>query len=315
MSYTHFTTVERGKLEGFLALGMSCRKISLLLDKHHSSIARELARNKNNNTYYAEIAEKQSVQRRKNTNKHYKASKENITLIEEKLALTWSPEQISNTVLRGQISFKSIYLWIYAGLVKTNNLEELRHKGRKRKGAEKRGIFSNGVSISERPKNVKTREEFGHFEADSMVSSRGESKGVFSTFIERKSRLYIAYLGKDRTSATMEEAIKYLHSVLPNGSLKSITVDRGKEFACHEKIKQELGVPLYFADAYAPWQRGSNENGNGLLREFYPKQTDLAQVPLEELIQNLELINKRPRKCLGWKSAREVFLHEVSHFA
>ena len=171
------------------------------------------------------------------------------------------------------------------------------------------------MSISQRSENANNRTEFGHWELDTMVSSRGESKGVFSTFIERKSRLYVAYCGSDRTAHTMEQAIINLHSVLPKGAFKSATTDRGKEFACHAKITEQLGINVYFADAYAPWQRGSNENGNGLLREFYPKQTDLAKITQDELRQKLELINNRPRKCLGWKTPIEVFLHEVSHLA
>ena len=154
--------------------------------------------------------------------------------------------------------------------------------------------------------------EFGHWELDSVVSGGG-NKGCFSTFLERKSRLYVAYVGNDRTSKTMENAINKLFESLPKGALKSATTDRGKEFACHTNIKQQLHIPVYFADAYAPWQRGSNENSNGLLREFYPKKTDLGQVTQAELKHKLELINHRPRKCLGWKSATQAFLQEVSH--
>jgi IS30 family transposase len=142
-----------------------------------------------------------------------------------------------------------------------------------------------------------------------MVSSRGESKGCFATFAERKSRFYTALLIPDRTAASMEWAISQLYHALPQGAFKTGTTDRGKEFACHGRIQAVLGLPLFFADAYSSWQRGSNENLNGLLREFYPKKTDLAKVEQQELTHNLFLINSRPRKCLGRKS----FLHEVAH--
>ena len=135
-----------------------------------------------------------------------------------------------------------------------------------------------------------------------MVSSRGESKGCFATFVERKSRLYTALQIPDRTAASMESAILQLYHTLPKGAFKTGTTDRGKEFACYSKIQAELALPLYFADAYSSWQRGSNENSNGLLREFYPKKTDLAKVKQQALTRNLFLINSRPRKCLGWKS-------------
>ncbi len=189
----------------------------------------------------------------------------------------------------------------------------LRHKGKNKKPREARGQFANGVSIAERPAEVSTREEFGHWELDSMVSSRDESKGCFSTFVERTSRLLVAYVGLDRTASTMENAIKQLFIALPQGAFKTATSDRGKEFACHQRIKEQLGLQVYFADAYAPWQRGSNENANGLLREFYPKRTDLATVTQAELAEKLYLINNRPRKVLGWKTPIEVFLQKVSH--
>jgi transposase, IS30 family len=118
---------------------------------------------------------------------------------------------------------------------------------------------------------------------------------------------------QDRSSDSMKKAIKYLCSVLPLKAFKTATIDRGKEFSCHQSVKEELGIDMYFADPYCSWQQGSNENSNGLLREFYPKKSDLSLVNETELMHNLFLINSRPRKCLGWKSAIEVFLHEVSH--
>ncbi len=205
---------------------MSTREIATLMERHHSTIARELKRNSND--YYAMAADEAASQRRTKPSTRTKLSAKPITIIEKKLQETWSPEQISNTVLKGVVSFKSIYRWIYAGKINTDNLALLRHKGRKRKRADKRGIFSNGVSISERSEKANNRTEFGHWVLDSMVSSRGESKGVFSTFIKRKSRLYTAVVGKDRTADTMEQAISRLHKALPKGAFKSATSDRGK---------------------------------------------------------------------------------------
>ena len=112
---------------------------------------------------------------------------------------------------------------------------------------------------------------------------------------------------------TERHLIKHLHAVLPNNAFKTATVDRGKEFACYNNIENDINLPVFFADPYSSWQRGSNENSNGLLREFYPKRTDLALADEKELIINLFLINSRPRKCLGWNSPVKLFLHEVSH--
>ncbi|SFM25485.1 IS30 family transposase, partial [Salibacterium qingdaonense] len=109
------------------------------------------------------------------------------------------------------------------------------------------------------------------------------------------------------------KAIRTLHETLPNQAFQTATVDRGKEFACYPRIEQECSIDVYFADPYSSWQRGSNENGNGLLREFFPKASDLAQLTEEELQQALALINGRPRKCLDWKTAHEAFEQEVLH--
>lgn len=312
MSYHHFSTFERGRLQELLALGYSHRAIALKLHRHHSCIDREISRNTVDTVYTGETAEAAYHTRRKASKPKGKFSSVLKETIAEKLQLTWSPEQIAHTVTLGIVSYKTIYNWLYAGMIPAITVQNLRQKGKRRK-AEKRGKFSMGTPISKRPDEVKGRMTFGHWELDSMVSSRGESKGCFATFVERKSRLYTAFKTVDRTAASMQAAITTLFNVLPKGAFKTGTTDRGKEFACCTEIQTQLGLTLYFADAYCSWQRGSNENANGLLREFYPKKTDLALVGQDDLTQNLFLMNSRPRKCLGWKSPIQVFLHELAH--
>lgn len=312
MSYHHLSTFERGRIEELSALGYSSRYIAKRIHRHHSSIDRELHRNSSKSGYEAEYAQSAYHTRRKQSKPKGKLSDYLAAIITDKLTATWSPEQIANTVTQGFVSFKTIYNWLYAGKLNGANLSALRQKGRRRK-AEKRGKFSMGIPISERPQEVNSRRTFGHWELDTIVSSRGESKGCFATFVERKSRLYTAIKIPDRSAHSMQSAISLVYRELPVGAFKTGTTDRGKEFACYSKVRTELGLPLYFADAYSSWQRGSNENSNGLLREFYPKKTDLAKVNQKELTHNLFLINSRPRKCLGWKSPIQVFLHEVAH--
>ncbi|WP_214725392.1 IS30 family transposase, partial [Exiguobacterium sp. s143] len=116
-----------------------------------------------------------------------------------------------------------------------------------------------------------------------------------------------------RSAQSMESAIQALHLSFPLGTFQTATTDRGKEFSCHERIRDTLGLPMYFADPYSSWQRGSNENANGLLREFFPKGTDFGKVSRSEIAQALAWINGRPRKCLNWKTAYEVFTEEVLH--
>ena len=312
MSYHHLSTFERGRIDDLLKLRYSHREIATRLGRHHSCIDRELKRNKRGAGYDCVSAQSVYHARRCNSKPLGKRSDSLVSIIEEKLSATWSPEQIANTVTLGVVSFKTIYNWLYAGKLYDADIRYLRHKGKRRK-AERRGKFSMGTPISERPEEVKHRQTFGHWELDTMVSSRGESKGCFATFVERKSRLYTALLIPDRMAASMERAISQLYRTLPEGAFKTGTTHRGKEFACYGKIQSELALPLYFAYAYSSWQRGSNENSNGLLREFYPKKTDLGKVKQYELAHNLLLINSRPRKCLGWKSPIQVFLYEVAH--
>ena len=312
MSYHHLTTFERGRLQELLALGYSHRAIAQKLYRHRSCIDREVRRNTTKTSYTREYAQSAYNTRRKHSKPKGKRTDDLVNTITDKLQATWSPEQIAHTTTLGLVSFKTIYNWLYSGILPAVTVGNLRQKGKRRK-AEKRGKFSMGISISERPKDAKTRDTFGHWELDSMVSSRGESKGCFATFVERKSRLYTAFKTPDRTAASMQTAITQLYRALPEGAFKTGTTDRGKEFACCTAIQEQLGLTLYFADAYSSWQRGSNENSNGLLREFYPKKTDLSLVRQEDLTHNLFLINSRPRKCLGWLSPIQVFLHEVAH--
>lgn len=209
-----------------------------------------------------------------------------------------------------KLSFKTIYNWIYEGILNVP-LQVLRHKGKGRQPQETRGKFNIGRSISQRPKSVRNRQEFGHWELDTMVSSRGKSKGCLATFAERKSRLYLAFLIPNRTKDAMHNAIEQLTSNLPEHALKSFTSDRGKEFACYPAVEAS-GIDFYFADAYSAWQRGTNENSNGLMREFFPKKTDLAKVSETELFTALWLMNNRPRKCLNYQTPLEKFMHETS---
>ncbi|SDC11399.1 IS30 family transposase [Shouchella lonarensis] len=313
MSYQHLTTFERARIETFYSQGQSIRAIAKKLNRSPSTISRELKRNSEEKFYQPESAQENYHKRRLRCGRIGKWSCELAEIINEKLKQTWSPEQIVGRLFQGTISFKTIYRWIYQGLLVNQDLSFLRHKGKRQKPLEKRGRFNIGTSISQRPKEIRKRETFGHWELDSVVSSRGKSKACLATFVERKTRWYIAFKISDRTSSSMEKAIRTLNEQLPAGAFQTATVDRGKEFACYSSIEQDTDIQLYFADPYSSWQRGSNENANGLLREFFPKKTDFATVSGEELEFALSLINHRPRKCLKWKTTHEVFQEEVLH--
>lgn len=313
MSYSHLTTFERARIETLGALNYSTRAISEEIGRCHTTVSRELKRHtKAKEEYQSERAQASYEERRTNCGCHEKWTEELAFQIEQKLEETWSPEQISNKLLKGKVSFKTIYRWLYQGLLKVS-VKVLRQKGKRQKPQETRGRFNVGTSITKRPADVKGRSTFGHWELDTVVSGRGESKGCVATFIERKTRWYTAIKMPDRSAQSMEHAIRTLQKKLPEGSILTGTTDRGKEFSCYKVIEKELEIDMYFAEPYSSWQRGSNENGNGLLREFFPKKTDFLKVTEAELERALYLINHRPRKCLGWQTATEAIMSEVLH--
>jgi len=319
MSYTHLTINERTKIETLFELGWSARAIAQNIKRHHSTVSRELDRMTSlSSSYEANDAQLDYERKRLNSKAKGKFTPEKAHQLTTLLAATWSPEQIAGRlkeyIPKQALSFKTIYRWIYEGKLVQGNTIFLRHKGKRRKPRETRGRFNVGLSIRQRPKAIKKREEFGHWELDTIVSSRGKSKGCLATFVERKTRYYHAVKMADRSALSMENAVAIALEELALPML-SATVDRGKEFSCYENLLDEHGLTVYFADPYSSWQRGSNENANGLLREFFPKKYDLNTIDQVELECALDLINHRPRKCLKWKTSHEALMEELSHLA
>lgn len=315
MNYKHISINERCCIANFLSLGWSLRKIAKHLNRNVSTISREVKRNSTNGKYLAHIASENYIKNRKNCGAKGKSS--NIRLIkyiENGLEKTWSPEQIAGRLRLEykddksmKIGFKTIYRWIYQKVILKGDINRLRRKGKSLKPKETRGKFNIGKSIKDRPKEVRKRETIGHWELDTVVSSRGKSKGCLSTFVERKSRFLIAQVMENRKSSTFNLHCFTAFKNIPSNLIKTFTVDRGKEFAGYLDIENTLNIDLYFADAYASWQRGTNENTNGLLREFYPKKFDFSSINQEELDSIVTVINNRPRKCLGYRTPAEVF--------
>jgi len=263
-------------------------------------------------TYYPQTAQKKYLLRRSYCHRGMFQSQEVIDYINEKLLLTWSPEQIALTPCELVIpSCRTIYRWIYEKYLVNGNLKVLRCKGKTRGIKETRGKYAKGKSIRKRDKSVYSRTEAGHWEADSVVSGLGKSKACFATLAERKTRYYIAVKMPDRKAETMERTIEAVLSALPSELVKTITCDRGTEFANWRNIEQKLNCDVYFADPYCAWQKGTNENLNGLLREFYPKGRNLSRVSPATLKRNLALLNARPRKVLNFCSTQSLWEHEL----
>ena len=315
MNYKHITTNERCCIANFLSLGLSLRKIAKHLNRNVSTISREVKRNSTNGKYLAHIACENYAKNRKNCGAKGKSSNPTlIKYIEDGLEKTWSPEQIAGRLRLDyqddksmKIGFKTIYRWLYQKNIAKGNVNRLRRKGKSLNPKETRDKFNIGKSIKDRPKEVRKRETIGHWELDTVVSSRGKSKACLSTFVERKSRFLIAQVMENRKSLTLNFHCFTAFKDIPTNLIKTFTVDRGKEFAGYVDIENTLNIDVYFADAYASWQRGTNENTNGLLREFYPKKFDFSSINQKELDNIVTIINNRPRKCLGYKTPAEVF--------
>ncbi|WP_330932733.1 IS30 family transposase [Erysipelothrix rhusiopathiae] len=179
-------------------------------------------------------------------------------------------------------SFSTIYRWIHLGLIVKGDMKKLRRKGKFKIPQETRGRFNIGKTINKRPKSVYKREEIGHWEADTVESGRighkRKSSYCLVTLVERKSRYTLSTVLPNRKEESVTQAIIEMVSTLPSYMVNTITCNRGKEFSGYEKIEEALSCDIYFADPYCSWQRGTNENTNGLLREYYPKGMDLSLV-------------------------------------
>lgn len=230
-------------------------------------------------------------------------------MIEEKIQVQkWSPEQVAHVV---GIAYKTVYNWIDQGWLDVQLPDLPDHGIRRHRAKEKRGTFSHGCSIEKRPHKVETRQEFSHFEADTVLSGKRKGQAV-ATFVERKSSLTIVKRLHGRDSQFMTQAVLELASQLQD-KLKTLTVDHGKEFANYQTIEQLTGTQVYFAHAYSPHERGSNENRNRVLRRFIPKGQAIEELSDYQLVQINWYLNSRLLKCLNWHTPIEIFLLNLRH--
>lgn len=313
MSHHHLSIEERACIAMYLEKGISISEIGRLLQRNKSTISREIARNQNcQGKYFAIGAARKYHSRRRNCVKTNLLSDKVIYQeVYKRLDDFWSPEQIANTMPQEhQISTSTIYRGIKKKLFPKPYFEKLRRYGKylnrnhqvKRKGYD----FSEVRSIAQRPFEVLSRQEIGHWELDSVVL-RPECGCHLATMVERKSRLVYVRKIPNKKAKTMADAVIAALRDLPASMVKTLTVDRGLEFTDWKRIERELGVKVYFCDPYKPYQRGSNENTNGLLRQFFPRRKILPPITDDHVAKVQELINNRPRKCLNWSSPYQVF--------
>ena len=229
---------------------------------------------------------------------------------QQKMALRWSPEQIAGRAKRDKepfsISFPTIYRAIDKGVLppQLKKIMRFKWKHKKCKTEDKRGKIPNTTPISERPAGAENRTRFGHWESDTVLGMR--KTGCFGTHVERKSGFLVAFRIDDRQDNAFNKATIQAFSAIPDKLKKSFTVDNGKEFAAHQELAEATGMKVYFCEPYSPWQRGTNENTNGLLRQFFPKGTSFADISDDDLQLIVDMINNRPRKRLNYLTPFEV---------
>ena len=311
--YTQLTHVQRYQIYTLLNIGHSNTGIAQTIGVHQSTIGREIKRNRGQKGYRPKQAHQIAMERRAKAKKRISAA--DWEGIDQLIQLDWSPQQISDQLGKErmlQISHEWIYQHIYQDKRSGGTLWQhlrCRKKRRKRYGSyEKRGQIPNRVWIDERPQVVEQRERLGDWEADTIIS-KGKQTAIV-TLTERKSRMTLLKKVEDRTAETVKQAIIDLLRPFADQTL-TVTCDNGKEFSEHIAIAQALNANVYFAHPQAAWERGSNENANGLIRQYFPKGTDFSTLAEKDIELVMLRLNHRPRKCLGFSSPNMVFFQEM----
>jgi len=312
--YTHLTLDHRIFIDHNLRKGLSYRKIAQLLNRPHSSISREVLRNSHwKYGYVAHIADERAKNRTKNNTSILFKNQVLQAFVIEKLRQKWSPKMIAGRLKlenpTKSISHETIYKFIYDTKIGRRlelwKLLPRRHKKRIHFGTrKKRGSnIKNLTSIHKRPKSVETRKRGGNWEGDLIINKGGN----VAVLLERKTRFILAVKNTTKHSKGVISGIERALSTLPPSLRKSITFDRGTEFAQHERLNANLGMNTYFCDAYSPWQKGGVENANGRLRRFIPKKADIRNLTQEQLQIFIDQMNNTPRPCLDYKTPLECF--------
>jgi IS30 family transposase len=313
MSYTQLTREQRYQIYALLKMEHNQSEIAECLGVHKSTISRELFRNRGQRGYRPRQAHQKALSRRDHT--RMRISSENWSMVEDKIRLEWSPEQVSGWLKRHlaiEISHEWIYQYVLADKRVGGDLHRhLRCQKKRRKrygGYDRRGKLPNRVSIEQRPAIVDQRQRIGDWEVDTIVG-KGHRQAIV-TLTERKSRFALLRKVGRRSADLVGEAVIDLLQPFSE-HLFTITGDNGKEFADHERIAQELKTDFFFAHPFTAWERGANENMNGLVRQYIPKKREFAFIRNDELQFITDRLNHRPRKCLDYLTPSEVFLEAM----
>jgi IS30 family transposase len=325
MNYKHFSVEEREKIQEGLWAKKSYRTIATELGRSPASISREIGRNQppERFRYAPRLANARALENRRKRGREERLKNDTLRdYVVSHLKLGWSPEQIAATAKDAtgtSVSHEAIYRFVYARVSMASNLtyrhqEDLRpylarhRRQRMKKGMRKPYRIDKGPlpSIESRPESVEMRRTIGHWEDDSIVSSPTIPERLRTTN-ERRSGVVFIDKVSDRTMAEANRVTFKRFAKLPRHLRRTLTRDRGAENMGYETLERKLRMKIYFAHAYHSWERGSNENVNGLIRRFFPKKTDFRNVTTQEIRLVERLLNSRPRKRLGWKTPYQVF--------
>jgi len=304
-----------------LARGTPVKEIAARIGKSFQSVYREIARNrKEDGTYQPWFAHNQAhVRRRRTRQSCFEADPVFAQVVGAKLKLRWSPSQISRWLKRRwprrpawHVCHETIYEAVYQGHIPVQAAQTLRtgrsYRHRRGRGRNRQGALrqlTNFRSISERPASVEQRRTIGHWEGDLIIGS--EKRSAMATLVERKTRYtLLVRLPGSHTAQEVGDALIEELGKLPLALRRTLTWDQGNEMFHHERVERETGTKVYFADAHSPWQRGTNENTNGLLRQYFPKRTDLRRVSIDRANKVALELNDRPRLCLGDRTPNQL---------
>ena len=320
MSYAHLTREERYVIAHLKMFKLSLREIARRLNRNHSTISRELKRNGPDypsGVYWYDSAQAWALERKAKPRHHRRrAHRALYQYVVRRLQALWSPECIAGRLARDfpreptmRVSHEAVYRWIFRDAKAGGQLYRclcLAHKRRRRQRryGSLRGLIPGRVSIGQRPAVVEARSRFGDWEGDTLYGKR--TRICLLTQVERRSRYLIVAKVSDRRAHSVAQCKIAQFSPLPKHWRRTLTLDNGKEFAAFKQVEQATGLRVFFADPYCAWQRGANENTNGLLRRYFPKGTDFSQVADDQLAIVVHALNNRPRKCLNYRTPFEV---------
>lgn len=313
--YTHLTVTERRRFYAWIDMGWSISAMAKRLNRHRSRLYRELKRNQSQGVYFPIKAHEKAENRRKQERTcKLQENPELCKYVICHLKKGWSPEQISGRMKQENFIYPICHETIYRYIYRKQNKELYHCLAYKKPGCSKRFARKKQLCrfdplrlITLRPAEVGARTTLGHWEGDS-IEFQGTKKKAVTTLVERKSRLVALIKNERGFSKEVATQIREKIKKLPKKACRTMTFDQGSEFADYRQLEWQLKYAVFYCQSHSPWQKGSNENMNGRLRRYLPRSTDISKISQEQLDTLAKKMNNTPRKCLGFKTPKKLFL-------